>query len=116
MMTSEVGTMQLIDTGTAVGFYQPERAETDQAGENWEAWFRHQWASSTLSAALGVRTSLSDAVFTLLQAAMSLRSAYDLLEPFYVEPRPHISRSVQIKVENLGRGRPRLFIDDAVDE
>lgn len=115
-MTSSVGTMQIVDTGTSVGFYQPDRAKTDQAGANWEAWFRHQWSSSTSSAALGVRTSLSDAVFTLLQAAMSLRSAYDLLEPFYVEPRPHRSRPVEIKIENLGRGRPRLFIDDAVDE
>jgi hypothetical protein len=116
MMTSEVGTMQLIDTGTAVGFYQPDRAKTDPAGEKWDAWFRHQWASSTSSAALGVGTSLSEAVVTLLQAAMSLRSAYDLLEPFYVEPRPHSSRSVQVQVEYIGRGRPRLFIDGAVDE
>lgn len=112
MISQATGGLKLTDTGTAVG-YATEKTSTPTA---WAPWFRHEWASSTSAASASVGTSLREAVRTLMQAAMALRTAEEGLEPVFFEPIPHGRRSVGVRVEYRGRARPRLFVDDEADE
>lgn len=107
--------MDVRDIGTGITLYPPLGTSAPHNAER-SRWFGRQWASSTTSEVIGIDRAFREAVSSVWQVAIAVRTADMLLEPFHFHARPHATRSIDINVEYGGRGRPRLFIDDEVDE